>query len=72
MLQNAVATALRCATTVRRTTSASARLLMRLALSETLLQLLLLLHLELLQLLYLLHGQRRRGVLLVLHALSPT
>ena len=73
MLQRAaVATAFRCKMTVRRTASASARLLMRLALREALLQLLLLLYLELLQLVYLLHSQRRRGVLLVLHTLSPT
>ena len=63
-------TALRCAMTVRHTASASARLLMHLALREPLLKLLLLLHLQLLQLVYLLHGERRRGVLLVLHTLS--
>ncbi len=74
MMQNAaVAKGSRCMMTVGRTAAASARLLlMRLALREALLQLLLLLHLELLQLVYLLHGQRRRGVLLILHTLAPT
>ena len=50
--------------------SACARLMMRLALREPLLHLLLLLHLQLLQLVYLLHSERRRGILLVLHPLS--